>query len=167
MELFTSRCADGIPDIPLVKANRYWLRNASLYAGHIYQSGGNLDCTFGGERPGYVGHVLLVGSVDMNAVIVDPFNTLIEDIIVPLIVPLLSAENKFDGRIKEFECLGPLVGFLCVVFFGIGFDLPFAVDFVSEGPVFYVVGLRMTVFAPLIGPVSVLCAVAVFEPSKR
>lgn len=102
----------------------------------------------------------------MDTVVIGPFDALIKDIVIPFCVTFFSAENELDGRIKELESLGPLVGFLCVVFFGIGFDLPFAVNFVSEGPVLNVVGFQMAVFTPLVGPVGVLGAIAVFEPSK-
>lgn len=63
-------------------------------------------------------------------------DALLQNVRVPAAVARLAAQDELDGRVEQFEGLGPLVGLAGVFFLGELGDLPGAPDFVSEGPVF-------------------------------
>jgi hypothetical protein len=112
------------------------------------------------------GELLFVSRIYMNRVHIGPFDTLPQDVVIPLHVTKLSAKDKADTGIHKLESFCPLVCFLCIVLFCRLSHLPFTVDLVAQSPIFDVVWFRMTVFAPEIGPVGVSRSVAILKPSQ-
>lgn len=147
-----TRCANRIPHIPLVEANRrpgYRLGNLVFNPRKINQRTRHLNRAFRRSRGRRVGQMLVVRRVNVDGMHIDecfcritaeamhiPFDALVEHVVVPGGVTSFTTQDEGDRRVEKFESFGPLPGFLCVVFFGHLLDLPGAPAFVSEGPVF-------------------------------
>lgn len=139
--------AHGIPHVPLVEADGllgHGLGDLVLDAREVDEGAGHLDGALGGARRRRVGQVLVVRRVDVDAVHVDealgrvagqpmhvPFHALFQHVVVPGRVARLAAEDEGDAGVEELERFGPLVGFLCVVFFGELGYLPWSPAFVA------------------------------------
>ena len=71
-----------------------------------------------------------------------PADAFFQHVGVPAAEAGFAAEDQHDAWVEQFERFGPLVGFLCVVFFRHLADLPWSPGFIAEGPVFDLKGVR-------------------------
>lgn len=96
-----------------------------------------------------------------------PSEAFFQSIEVPAGMSGLATEDQADGRIEQFQCLGPLIRFSGILFLGRLSDLPRAPDLVTQSPVFDVVRLLAAVLSSQVGVVCVLARIAVLEPGER
>lgn len=97
-------CALRVPDVPFVKADldgRLGRGHVGLDAGEVDEGGGDLNGALGGEGCGSILAVLLGGGIDVDAVHVGSpgGDALVQDVVIPGALTVLTTEDEAEGRV--------------------------------------------------------------------
>ncbi len=155
-----------IPDVPFVEADLDRLGDLLVEAGFVDHRLRPHDAPLG-NLWGMHGHLMaLLLAVQVDRVVVHPRDALVEDVGVPVIVPMLAAEDKLDGRVEEPDGFRPLNRHRHVDLLRHLSDLPVTIDLVAQTPVFNIMRLLVPVTPTKVGVVGIRVAVAVLDPCQ-
>ena len=163
----------AIPDVPFVEGEPERFFGAFVAADHIADGGDFVDLAlhaevesdeFGAVVVGFVGVVEI--TMEGNGVYI--VVALFEDFAVPFEISgheraAGAASDEFEGGVDVVHLAGGVLRFEAVLGGGHVADLPGAVHFVAETPVFDVVGIGDAVFAAEFAPAGALGLIAVFD----